>query len=310
VSATRIRFTPRALLEAADLRDDGAARARARAEHVRLVHDTWGVALGYAVGLVGRTAVVGPGVAYDCRGRPIVLSTTELLTVPRDAIRSGLVDLAVAWASDVSGHPGPLCPPAGRERPAFLWGAVDDVDAPPALSLRVGESVPLARLRLGTSPSVDLRVRRAAHPDTRARVASGWVALALDSVLDLLGWTQRVDTSAARFRATPVYHATVVVGDPGLVPLHGPMVSLRDASADGFEATVRYAVRDRIGDLPSDPPELTLEWIGVEGVQGCSPRADPEGAARTLGATGSALRPFATLALSPSPTDDSPSEES
>ena len=56
-----------------------------------------------------------------------------------------------------------------------------------------------------------------------------------------------MDTSAARFRTMPVYHATVVVGDPGAVRLHGPMVSLRDASADGFEATVRYAVRDRIG---------------------------------------------------------------
>ena len=86
MSATRIRFTPRALLEATDLCDDAAARARARAEHVRFVHDTWGVALGYAVGVVGRTVVVGPGVAYDCKGRPIVLSTTLLLTVPRDAI--------------------------------------------------------------------------------------------------------------------------------------------------------------------------------------------------------------------------------
>jgi hypothetical protein len=306
VSAARIRFTPGALLEAADLRDDAATRARLRSEHIRFVHETWGVALGYSVGIVGRTVVVGPGVAYDCRGRAIVLSATRLLRVPRESLETHLVDLAITWAADVGGGEAALCAPPNRERPAFVWGAVASEDAPPALSLRIGESVPLARFHIETPPSADLRIRRAAHTDARPHIASGAVELHVEGFTDLLETVVPVDTTAARFRTTPVYHATIT-GDAA--SLHGPMVSIGNADRNGFEATVRHGADAGLSYVADEAPHLVLEWLGVEIPTGSWPAADPVSVARAAGANQATLDRFEALTLLPHVDDPSPPEE-
>src|SRR4051812_4682246 len=55
------------------------ADAARRALHVRAVHGTWGVALGFELALAdgGQAVAVGPGFGYDCRGREI--ASAELL---------------------------------------------------------------------------------------------------------------------------------------------------------------------------------------------------------------------------------------
>src|SRR5262249_25719445 len=158
---------------------------------------------------------------------------------PHDHVTPDLVDLAVTWSPDLDGNQGALCARSGLERPAFVWGAVESDEAPPPPSLRIGESVPLARFHLDTAPFADLRIRRVAHTNARGRIASGSVPLALRFDLDLLDLTCEVDTTTARFKTTPVYHATVVARPE--LRLHGPFVSIDSAAPDGFKATVRYA---------------------------------------------------------------------
>ena len=61
----RIRYYDDQLLKADDLQDDVAYEARMRELHVRTVHNTWGVALGFEIDVSkDRDAVlIGPGIA-------------------------------------------------------------------------------------------------------------------------------------------------------------------------------------------------------------------------------------------------------
>jgi hypothetical protein len=82
-------------LLARDLNAALAADAQRRALHIRAMHRTWGVALGFQFEPVqdAREGTVGPGFGYDCRGRAIV--SAEPTTVPAPANKS-LSDLVVS----------------------------------------------------------------------------------------------------------------------------------------------------------------------------------------------------------------------
>lgn len=80
----RIAYYEGQLLASSDLQDDTGHESQLRGLHVRAMHNTWGVALGYEVGVDdSRTAVtVGPGIAYDCRGREVLSARTLALGLP------------------------------------------------------------------------------------------------------------------------------------------------------------------------------------------------------------------------------------
>jgi hypothetical protein len=271
----RVRFVPGALLASADLRDEVAAQARAREMHVRAVHGTWGIALGYAAGIAGPWIIVGPGIAYDCHGHELVSDRTVALAPPEaPGGKERWYDLAVRRLGDDALHGAEaLCGRGRRERPRFTWTPVDA----PAPGLQVGEAVPVARVRAGAGAVAELSFasRRAARPAAASRVAAGSVALEL-RVQEALFSTHAIDTSAGGFAATPSYFASLSVAESSQAgPLHqnwldGPMLSISDRSRDGFTLTVRFGTWDSDYFDESEPP-VALDWIGVEPIHGCWP---------------------------------------
>jgi hypothetical protein len=108
--------------------------------HVRAMHNTWGVALGYEVGVddSGTAATVGPGIAYDCRGREVISARTLALGVPTPPPGDGegpwIYDLAIHYKSleDLIGQRELLmtCLTAvadpGQEQVEWCGGSEDD----------------------------------------------------------------------------------------------------------------------------------------------------------------------------------------
>ena len=80
----RRQFVDGALLSSSDLRGEIVRENHLRAIHVTGVHDTWGVALGFAVvtSTAGRTVLVGAGMAYDACGREIYSAHNVILPFP------------------------------------------------------------------------------------------------------------------------------------------------------------------------------------------------------------------------------------
>src|SRR3954465_11706168 len=97
-SPVRLRHVDGELLRRRDLADEAAAETDRRGLHVRAVHDTWGVALGYEVGLASDVMTVGPGVAYDCAGQEIV--AVQGTKLPPPAAPPGLA-VGVSFAFDL-----------------------------------------------------------------------------------------------------------------------------------------------------------------------------------------------------------------
>src|SRR5712691_6747461 len=80
----RITYRDGQLLTALDLSDEQRRYDRLRRLHVRYLHDTWGIALGFEVHQAAdnRAVVVGPGYAVDGTGRDISLAESIHITVP------------------------------------------------------------------------------------------------------------------------------------------------------------------------------------------------------------------------------------
>jgi hypothetical protein len=228
-AAERVRYFEGALLRARDLRDDAAYESWMRGMHVRFVHDTWGVALGFELVLsYDRDRLeVGPGLAYDCAGREILSPASVIMAAPRAPSTSG----ASAWWFDLAVRYDGLCDlapglsPFGcgtgellarTERPWWTWAFAgdaggDSAEQPPlAPGMRVGEDVPLARFRVGADGTFglpDLAVRRSARPTRRPHVAGGRFSRP-DPIAGTVGmWSVSVDTAAAGFRTMPLYFA-------------------------------------------------------------------------------------------------------
>jgi hypothetical protein len=292
----RVRFLDDALLASADLRHEVAAQSRAREMHVRAVHGTWGIALGYAAGLAGRWIVVGPGIAYDCHGHELVSDRTVALAPPKD---DGWFDLAVRRVGDDALHGAEaLCGRGRVERPRFTWTPVDAFPA----GMRLGEAVPVARVRAvaGVVAELSLASRRAARPLAGARVASGSAGLELTAQAALYS-THPVDTSAGGFGVTPAYFASLSVATPSEHgPLHqnwliGPLLSISGPTRDGFTLTVRFGTWESDYFDEAVPP-ISVDWIGVEPIHGCWPPVAVTDALRAAGAPpallGDGLRTF------------------
>lgn len=287
----RIGYYQGQLLKARDLQDDVAYQARLRGLHVRAMHNTWGVALGFDVRRKGEALVeVGPGIAYDCHGREIVSVRTLIAAPPPPPPGSQAdawwFDLVIGYleGQDLAGGMGlgSSCFGAGvsplEERPAWRWVFVADAadaSAPPPLEageeVRLGEEVPLARFRISAEGAVsqpDFGPRRNAQGLVRPHIAGGQVEGDLLFAADLHAWTTQVDTSAAGFSETPFYFARLAIPrflEPSLLTpewmellrhLAGPLVAVRDPGREAFHLDARFAL------LPAKLPGATTFSIG------------------------------------------------
>jgi hypothetical protein len=227
---SRVTFFDGQRLTADDLNDAAIVQRELRWLHNRSLHN-WGIGLGFAVsGNSGdRQVQVGPGYAIDCRGREILL--TEPLSQPVPARPGGPGGTAVIYYL-VAAYPDDSrlavlerregeCYPDGavrlRERAAIYWKAQGEQ------AVETGEEIVLAQAsvqncRLAAPLSLDQR--RTARPSQQPYVAAGathapgtgwqlWTTTDVEGLVSIVGVQAVVDTSEARFGATPAYHARV-----------------------------------------------------------------------------------------------------
>jgi hypothetical protein len=220
-STQRIRYYDDQLLTARDLQDEASYQTRLRELHVRALHNTWGVALGFEVVLSPQQASVqmGPGLAYDCRGREIVSARPLLIKLPNppdealELEQRWVFDLVIRYADSTTlvGD----CPRTGtcfssdpaEERPLWRWvyAGVTQPDQPPlpiADQVRLGEEIPIVRLQIGEThqPEFDTSQRRNTQGLTRPYLASGQVRQdSLEISGSPLAWSVFINTASSGF---------------------------------------------------------------------------------------------------------------
>jgi hypothetical protein len=267
----RLQYVDEALLLKSDLETGVAQEARRAALHVRGLHDTWGVATGLRARWDGttRTVIVDPGAAFDCRGNVVSLSAAVVLKMP-ETIAVGLAfatfdlilnDRGVRW--ELSG--------GGAGSPNFGAG------------VGVGSDIPLARfVRVGPAllAGPDYSLRKSVRSFTRPYVRSGVTAAGeLTWSVGAAYLRAVIDTSVARFSATPFYLAQLL-GPPALpAGLLGPSLSLGWFGPQRFVARV-YGVSAMgqpaaavLASLSAVASDFRIAWTGIEPQLGCSTAA-------------------------------------
>ena len=310
--AERIRYFEGQALLARDLSDDAAWESTLRGLHVRAVHDTWGIGLGFDVRRQGNSLLVGGGVAYDCHGREIVSGrTTELAiplpdTPPEEPI---YYDLVLSWHSSDGLRAGrdwysrcfdgasPL-----EERPRWRWVRATRADLL-ADAVRLGEEIPVARVAISAETDADggvetvisqpdMRFRRNAQGLVRPHIASGSETFFTTPNSERHAWSSTISTSNGGFTSTPYYFVTLTNNpfiDLALEPnfddftlatlrrMLGPFVTVRSRAVNQVVVDVRIALG---GGLTNDfsarfaelPLRFDFNWVGIEPTGGCPPR--------------------------------------
>jgi hypothetical protein len=290
----RITFFPGQRLHADDLTDVQTSDRELRWLHNRSLH-TWGIGVGFLVtGEPGESAVaIDPGYGIDCAGREIIL--TESLTKPIPAVAGDQQGQPVDFFLTAEYQPDDrqsvrerrrgVCLPEGTvrlaEEPLIRWKRRAD--------LREGFELVLAQVWVRNcrlSRAVSLAVRRSARPSEHPYIGAGqtvggatpWMAWTDGPAF--LGVTVEVDTSSARFRATPHYMAHVV-GDRALPsPAQALAVPFPQIVSPTPERFTLRVLLPEMGPLPYNPPQLrtaatapntirntlkwNVSWIGVE----------------------------------------------
>lgn len=283
----RVTYRNGQLLTARDLADDLHHDAKLRWLHVRYLHETWGVTLGFKVQTAAQdvhSIVVGPGCAVDDMGRDILLAAGVSVPVPNIVGPETFV-LVLTYLEDAhfrdQRHLSMLCFGGGidlrHERPTLTWVKPDDVE--------FGPQIPLVKVVIvngAIQGPLDLRVRRNTRRLVRPHIGTGatepgrtgwrpWQAPSMATQ----GIEAIVDTSDAGFLQTPHYFAAV--HGPGAVVDLGYVTS---ATAAGF--TFGYVIPGEgieagvDGAADAEKNEWTVSWIGLEGAGGCEPTLDLE----------------------------------
>jgi hypothetical protein len=293
----RIEFFTGQRLTAQDLTDLQDANRQLRWLHNRSLHG-WGIGIGYAVaGEAGDTTVtVSPGYAIDCLGRELVLTQPVTMPVPAVAgvnsggkIAAATFFLTITYQDDtaqstVESRPG-VCLPAGTVRltegPLVQWqqlGTIQD-----------GINVILAEasiLNCQLNAPLGLDVRRNARPAEQPYINAGQVPPAAITWIPVVGGIQaQVDTSAAKFAATPAYFAHVM--GPRQVQVKQPVTNetsqfslvtvpiVQTPLPSGFQMQVVMLNFDKSNQVVAVTPqdvvsiipflEWTIVWMGIEG---------------------------------------------
>ena len=209
--------------------------------HMVGLHDTWGITMGLAATAeegAGRGVGVTTGLAYDARGRPLLLDAPHVAPNPwasyPGADPSATFDLVLI--ADAERHRRPatrddlLCLSCGvapmRDRPALVWL--------PSASVRIGIDIALVRakqaspgepIKPGDPPpllKLDNSVRRIAESQARPHIAAGtttpdqtWKPLIPPGQQDILGFEAVVDVSDSGFASAPTLLASLTIDTSG-----------------------------------------------------------------------------------------------
>jgi hypothetical protein len=218
-------------LAARDLAADVANEDARRALHVRAVHGTWGVALGFDVQPDDAThaLAVGPGFGYDCRGRAIVSPQQVLVPIPSLDETS---DLVVSASCGIR----------------FCWRQPDRACDDDLVLVR-------AHFKGGRTTGLDTSVRHCCRA-RRFRLAAGVAETRLKERI-------AVSTDAGSFASVPYFFATLEMG----VQLTAT-VEIDSEKTSGFRVVLR-APADQLHDALSANVDVRVHWVGVEPLPRC-----------------------------------------
>lgn len=261
--------------------------------HSRTLHN-WGIAIGLDVtGDKGERLVrVTPGYGVDCLGRDLLLSQAESITVPAVAAPEFFY-LTACYLEDeelvVSENRQGVCrgPGAVRraERPRLRWQR--PIDSNPATRYRRGLDLILATVqveRCVLAAPASAADRRYALHETRPFIAAGktvegeteWSLTQGNAGVETL-----VDTSAAGFGRTPVYHANLsgtrsqqslgrVLDGFGTVAAAGAtgftfrVLMPRDLNLPPFVMNPSNAFDSTLPAILRDTLRWSVTWTGIE----------------------------------------------
>ena len=289
----RIEFFAGQRLTAQDLTDVQDANRQLRWLHNRSLHG-WGIGIGYGVtGEAGDTSVaIAPGYAIDCLGRELIL--TALVTMPVPAVAgvssgTGTVTpatffLTISYLDDAfqateESRPG-VCLHGGTVRltegPLIQWQQLKDIQD--------GMNVILAEatvLNCQLNAPLGLDVRRNALPSNQPYINAGQVPPAAITWTPVVGGIAAfVDTSTAKFAATPAYFAHAMGSrrisvSPTLAYSLVTVPLIESALPNGFVLQIVLLMFNNFNqvvavdakDIPSLIPFLnwTIVWMGIEG---------------------------------------------
>ncbi len=246
-----------------------------------------GIGNGYAIyaAIGDRQVSIGPGYAIDYRGREIVLTQTQILTVP--PVASGddggpvYYDLTVSYPDDsdlaqVELRQG-LCRTRGvvrlQEAPIFCWvplaqdgqGNYKPTDPQVVLDIQKGLKIILARIAVFNCQVQQVLLidqRRDARPDCSPYIACG--------VADPTDWTEisLADRAGQSSLLTPIYlEATVVTASGGFetVPCYSvsvPGERIAPIQITGKSTnTVKVLLIDQLRILDAQRDQLTVSLL-------------------------------------------------
>ena len=206
-------------LRSADRRDQVAIEAQLRAWHNRAKHNAYGVAEGMNVELKATEAVIAPGLAYDVRGRELILQKPRRISFPKADSPSATTWLLFARYKETSEYPRRTeidcqCHGAASpflETPEFLWKLKSEWNPQ--------DGVPIASVisdAAGVTDNPEF-VRPREHVLKRHRIATGatlagstewetWEFTGVGFKIPI-GVQVKVDTSQSGFTRPPCYFA-------------------------------------------------------------------------------------------------------
>ncbi|HEV7475352.1 MAG TPA: hypothetical protein VGN90_14960 [Pyrinomonadaceae bacterium] len=220
VALQRFRYQQGQSLLSDDRRDQVAVEAQLRWWHNRALHNAFGVADGMRVQLQTGNVLVEPGVAYDYRGRELILQKPRTLALPPASKAPSASWVLLARFKETSEYPKRSdfdrgCQASSfLESPEFLWKVKGEWS--PA------DGVPLASVvqdAKGISETPGF-VQRREHGQARHRVVTGetlpgntgwesWTERFPQGNRQQVGFQVKIDTRQSGFTQTPCYFGWV-----------------------------------------------------------------------------------------------------
>lgn len=249
VELQRLTYQAGQLLRSADRRDQVAIEAQLRAWHNRAKHNAYGISEGLTVELKPTEAVIAPGLAYDVRGRELILQKPRRIGFPNAGSAPPTTWFLLARYKQTSEYPKRTeidCGCSGAaspflETPEFLWKLKSEWNPQ--------DGVPIASVIIDDTGVTDnpAFVRPREHGLKRSRVATGatlagttewqaWDLLPNAPGRRTVGVQVRVDTSQSGFTRPPCYFAWLQRAPDPLVPAQAlaPFCHITAESIDSF----------------------------------------------------------------------------